>query len=299
LPEERFTPQQIRGFQLEVALGASRAEVARRHAFSPALFRRWEAQYGSTVIYSEPTEEHRQLARSWSKASSLAAAWKRFRVLNGKQWPDGETDCPPFDDEYTSTFELDAREDARWLVILEKDVAKRALLAWSTPSRPSAAHRHQLALALQYPVSEWSIRQLHAHAKASHLGMAYFGDLDPGSVHRFAAIRAGGARRLHEGGRMRHNVQWLGVGDALIRHWSRRFGWAEVPASRMIKMRLMDREYWELVKRLVPDVRDLVGRRSYGMLERGFKLEVDAFLVGEPPTEALNGFLRSGLRRFR
>jgi hypothetical protein len=49
-----------------------------------------------------------------------------------------------------------------------------------------------------------------------------------------------------------------------------------VPRWMTIRLRWLDVEYWELVKRLVPDVRALVGERAYEMLEGGTKLEVDA-----------------------
>lgn len=51
-----------------------------------------------------------------------------------------------------------------------------------------------------------------------------------------------------------------------------------LPASKTIRLDWLDREYWQLVKRLVPDVRRLIGGRAFRMHDRGFKLEADAML---------------------
>ena len=39
----------------------------------------------------------------------------------------------------------------------------------------------------------------------------------------------------------------------------------------------VEREYWAIIKRLMPGVRALVGEESFGLLESGVKAETDAF----------------------
>jgi hypothetical protein len=51
-------------------------------------------------------------------------------------------------------------------------------------------------------------------------------------------------------------------------------------------------EYWQLVKRLVPDIRRLIGARAYSLLEGGTKIETDA-LHGRPFVEEFGRRLRS------
>jgi hypothetical protein len=58
-----------------------------------------------------------------------------------------------------------------------------------------------------------------------------------------------------------------------------------------IRLGWLDQEYWQLVKRLVPDARRLLGARAYAMLESGVKLEADA-LRGEPFVEEFRRRLR-------
>jgi hypothetical protein len=52
----------------------------------------------------------------------------------------------------------------------------------------------------------------------------------------------------------------------------------EIPSAWTIKMNWLDMEYWQLVKRMVPDVRTLLGARGFALLEGGSKIEVDAFM---------------------
>jgi hypothetical protein len=59
-----------------------------------------------------------------------------------------------------------------------------------------------------------------------------------------------------------------------------------------IRLKWLDREYWQLVKRLVPDVRRLIGTRAYDLLNGGTKLETDA-LRGRPFVEEFGRRLRS------
>jgi hypothetical protein len=66
----------------------------------------------------------------------------------------------------------------------------------------------------------------------------------------------------------------------------------EVPVGMTIRLKWLDQEYWQLVKRLVPDVRRLIGARAYAMLEGGTKIEADA-LRGRPFVEELGRRLRS------
>jgi hypothetical protein len=39
----------------------------------------------------------------------------------------------------------------------------------------------------------------------------------------------------------------------------------------------VEREYWGIIKRLMPGVRSLVGQQSFELLESGLKVETDGF----------------------
>ena len=66
-----------------------------------------------------------------------------------------------------------------------------------------------------------------------------------------------------------------------------------MPIAMSIPLTWLDQEYWQLVKRLVPDVRRLIGVRAFNMLEARRKIEADA-LRGRPFVEEHERRLRSG-----
>jgi hypothetical protein len=129
-------------------------------------------------------------------------------------------------------------------------------------------------------------RTVHAHAEALGARLAFFGDLDPQALHSFAALRAGGRRALLRGTGKPLPVTWLGLDSRWLEWICRGLNVDDVPVGMTIRLGWLDQEYWQLVKRLVPDVRRLIGARAYNMLDRGTKLEVDA-LRGRPFLEEL------------
>ena len=299
MPRRRFSREEICSFQLEVARGARPSDVAKSHGFAVSNFRRWFIKHGRPHIPYEPTEVDRVRARSWRDGRSLAAAWSLYREFAKKgPWADdaelpalGDMEETPDPDE---CLILQARPDARVLVVCEKRSIEDLLGDWSGPRRPSMAHVERYALAWFPPIaSGWTARVVESHAKSLGASVAFVGDLDPQALHAFAALRAGGRKALLRGGRPRVPVRWAGVDSRWLNWICGGLSVGEVPSWMTIRLSRLDQEYWQLVKRFVPDVRALIGKRAYEMLEGGTKLEVDALRnLGAPFTEELGRRLR-------
>jgi hypothetical protein len=298
LARRRFTQREIGSFQWEVASGASQADIARKHGFSVSNFRRWFVKYGRPFIPYEPTDTDRANVRGWRQGKTLEGAWTTYREFAKQSpWAD-DAELPNFDDvdERPDEFEhlkLKTRPDARVVLVCEKMHVEKLLYEWDGPRRPSVAHATRTALAWVPPLaSSWVARTLRDHAHSLGAGLAYFGDLDPQALHSFAALRAGGRKALLRGAAKTLPITWMGLDSRWLDWVCRGFGVKDVPLSMTIRMRWLDQEYWHLVKRLLPDVRHLIGPRAYKMLDGGTKLEADA-LRGRPFVEELGRRLRA------
>lgn len=250
----------------------------------------WEVSTGRT-----PTD--RASARSWRQGKTLAKAWTLYRdSARGGPWAD-EAELPVFDDvdELPDEFEhlqLKTRPDARVVLVCEKMHVEKLLYEWEGAGCPSVAHATKTALAWLPPLaSRWAARMLADHAKSLGARLAFFGDLDPQALHAFAALRAGGRKALLRGVGNTLPVTWVGLDSKWLNWVCRGLGVKDVPLSMTIRMQWLDQEYWQLVKRLVPDVRRLIGARAYNMLDGGTKVEADA-LRARPFVEELGRRLR-------
>ena len=145
----------------------------------------------------------------------------------------------------------------------------------------------------------WACRILAAHAKTLKAPLLFFGDLDPQALHLFAALRAGGRDALRKGADSGLPIEWVGLDDRWLDFACRQMGVPDVPRGWQIPLTWLDAEYWQLVKRMVPDVRRVIGKRACGMLDAGVKLEVDAFLtaVRGPFLNELMGRIGARARR--
>jgi len=266
-----------------VVHGAKVADLGREHGFSTATFRRWARNYGTPFFPYTPTEEDRRLASEWRAEPTITRAWNRYRSLAEDDRWSLEAELPnhqPGDgpDEF-ERLTLYSRPDARVLLVCEKKVVFDAVDHWAGPKRPSVAHASAAALARVSPLpSEWACRTLYDHAARMNAPILFFGDLDPQALHVFAALRAGGRDALMRGRVGRVPVQWVGLDSRWIDLVCKKLDLADVPVGWTIRVNWLGQEYWELVKRMVPDVRKLLGARGFAMLERGTKIEVDAFL---------------------
>jgi hypothetical protein len=290
MTRRRFTPSDVASFQWAVARGAKAVDVAREHRFSPSNFHRWARSYGRPVVAYEPTDADRARARGWRKARTLAEAWRLYRdFASSGPWADN-AELPAYDEDGDSPesqrLTLQTVEDARVLLVCEKLLVQNQLETWNAPGEPSMVHRTRAALAWVPALpSRWVAETLVAHAKALGARLFFFGDLDPQALHAFAALRAGGRNALLRGGSMRRvRVTWLGIDSGWLAWTCREFGVRDVPPRMTIRLSWLDQEYWQLVKRLVPDAHRLLGARAFALLNGGAKIEADA-MQGKPFVE--------------
>jgi hypothetical protein len=130
---------------------------------------------------------------------------------------------------------------------------------------------------------------IQAHARLVGGPIGVVADLDPHGLHAFGALRSGDVDAPVILGRGLA-IEWLGIEDA----WLRRVGKTGRPlAMRTIRMRWVEREYWDIVKRFAPGVPALIGGESLALLESGYKAESDAF------QDVMPAMLRARLRRAR
>ena len=83
-------------------------------------------------------------------------------------------------------------------------------------------------------------------------------------------------------------VEWLGIDDEWLRR-TRRTNFSL--KGRLIRMPWLEREYWGIVRRMMPGVRALIGEQSFELLESGLKAESDGF------RDVMMPMLRARLRR--
>jgi len=240
----------------------------------------------------EPSAAELAALRAWRKQRSRARAWATYRraaeALDYSEVPVCDGAKP---DRYERVT-IRTWVESRALLVCEKTSVLEALDEWKDPKHPSFSFTERVSLATTpWLPSGRAVGTLAAHAREARVPIAFFGDLDPQAIHWFATLRAGGRAELLESRRRKLDVAYLGM-DSTWLDWLERT--AHGLLSSTIALRPVDREYWELVQRLVPDARALVGRRACELLDAGAKIEVDGFVMRHR-----DAFLRELRRRCR
>jgi hypothetical protein len=221
---------------------------------------------------ADPTPQQERAARTWREARTGREAWARFSKWLARTRPLSDGDATGWCDEGPGTHYLFTNPKAARLVLFQKQQVMHNFVgdtwgaAWTTrwPIDVAAPHffprPHDVALV-----------RAHAHLLGGAVGLV--ADLDPQGLHMLGALRSGNPDTPALQGRQLR-VEWLGIDDAWLRR-ARRTG--RPLTGRMIHMPWVEREYWAIIKRLMPGVRALVGEESFGVLESGVKAECEAF----------------------
>jgi len=106
---------------------------------------------------------------------------------------------------------------------------------------------------------------LAAHAKTLKAPLPFFGNLDPQAVHLLAALRAGGRDALRKRADSGLPIEWVGLDDRWLDFTCRQMGVRDIPRGWQIQLTWLDAEYWQLVKRMVPDARRGRGEGAEGL----------------------------------
>jgi len=104
------------------------------------------------------------------------------------------------------------------------------------------------------------------------LDLWFVGDLDPHDLTVFAVLRNGNAY-LEGKPRDALPVRYLGIDDRWIGICEKYLENGQPIESMTMPMRLLERELYELVREMLPDLPQLVGPRAFALLEAGMTLD--------------------------
>lgn len=246
----------------------------------------------------EPTDGDRIEARQWRTEPTLAKQWRAYEAFVRRQPDNAGGELPAFelpDGVQYERLRLRTLADARAVVVCEKLSALETLDDWRDAKHPSVTHLARVALAHMPPLpSRWTARTIAKHARDLGAPIVFVGDLDPQSVHNFAALRAGGRDDLLRGKRKEVDVAWRGIDSTWLDWLCRLETTDDVPLRVQIRLGWLDQEYWEWCKRAVPDLRRVLGARACALLDSGAKIEIDALIsmYREPFLEEMRRRLR-------
>ncbi len=233
----------------------------------------------------QPTPRQERAARRWRNAENARAAWALFRDWLNRTREDDGSDAPYWCDGSHSSHGLWTGPGANRLVLFQKQHVMDRFLPDGRGS--DRATRWKIATAtLPFAPQALDRKLIRAHARFLGGPIGVVVDLDPHGLHAFGALRSGNLDAPVIVGRGLA-IEWLGIDDA----WLRRVRKTSRPlAMRTIRMRWVEREYWEIIKRFAPNVRALIGDESFSLLETGYKAESDAF------ADVMPAMLRARLR---
>lgn len=217
--------------------------------------------------------KHERAARAWRTAPPTDA-WKRFRAFVARHADDEENTCfvPHWSLRLQFTEAWTGPKPSRLLVFQKR----HAIETFIGPGPVSRAEKLRVATVLApFAPRAFDTALLRAHVKlVGGPPLGFVGDLSPYGVHLFGALRSGDLSAPRLDRRAPLDLQWLGVDDS----WLRRADTTTHPhRSRRVTMGWFEREYWGVVKRLLPGIRGVIGVESFALLEDGCTLEIDSF----------------------
>ena len=228
-------------------------------------------------------------ARSWREAKTPRAAWQAFRRWLLRTRPHDDGDAPYWQDEHPTTYSSHHQwtgATATRLVLFQKLHVMNEFLPDGRGGDRASRWRIATATAPFAP-RPLDVELIRAHARLIGGKIGFVGDLDPHGLHVFGSLRSGDLERPDIHGR-RLVIDWMGIDGAWLARTPRT---SRSLLGRTITMKWIEREYWDIVKRFMPDVRALIGEESFALLERGSKVELEGF------ADILPTMLRLRLRR--
>jgi hypothetical protein len=233
----------------------------------------------------QPTPRQERAARRWRNAKDARAGWALFRDWLARTNEHDASDAPYWCDGAHSSHQLWNGPGANRLVLFEKQHVMDRFLPDGRGS--DRATRWSIATGtLPFAPQALDRKLIRAHARLVGGPIGVVADLDPHGLRAFGALRSGNLDAPTIVGRGL-TIEWLGIDDAWLQR-VRKTG--QRLAMRTIRMRWVEREYWDIIKRFAPGVRALIGDESFSLLENGYKAESDAFV------DVMPAILRARLR---
>ena len=237
-------------------------------------------------MQAEPHPTYERACRAWRNARTGREAWARFLEWLARARPQSDGDATGWCDKGLGSHHLLTHPAATRLVLFQKHQVMREFLPDGRGS--DWATRWRIATGTPcFWARPYDVAVVRAHARLVGGPVGLVGDLDPHGLHMLGALRSGSPAAPDLRGK-KLRVDWLGVDDewlARVRRTSRSL------KARLIRMPWVERGYWGIIKRMMPDVRALVGEQSFELLDGGLKAESDAF------TDVMVPMLRARLKR--
>lgn len=114
---------------------------------------------------------------------------------------------------------------------------------------------------------------VRAHAAHFHQPILFVGDLDPADLAAFLTLSIGSPSLKRPRGH-RLKVKYLGLGDAMIDLCLRFLGKGSLDEI-CTPMTTLEKKHFALIERMVPVLRQIVGRNALELLHSGRKLEIE------------------------
>jgi hypothetical protein len=223
-------------------------------------------------MVDDPTPQQERSSRAWREARTGREAWARFRRWLARTRPERDGDATGWCDEGLASYDLLTTPKATRLVLFHKQQVRGNFVADSRGAGWATRWRIAVATPHFFP-GPHDVTLVRAHARLIGGPVGIVADLDPQGLHMFGALRSGNPDAPNLGGK-KLSVEWLGIDDGWLRK-AHRTGRPLI--GRLIRMPWVEREYWAIIKRLMPGVRALVGEESFGLLESGVKAESEGF----------------------
>jgi hypothetical protein len=176
---------------------------------------------------------------------------------------------------------------AQPLLWLQPDSSPRALLLTQKEPvfrriAPELAKRSVAVCLVPYPTpGPKTFEAVGRWSRAFQAPPYWFGDLDPIGLMAFAVLRS----EAGEPGRppRRTRLSYIGIDDRWLQACRREVS-SDTRAldSQLIPMGRHERQHFDFLAETVPDLRALVGERSYDVLASGRKLEVEGLMTISP-----------------
>ncbi len=236
----------------------------------------------------EPTPKQERAARAWREAKTAKKAWRELRSWLQRSRPDDDGDAPHWTQGFYSTHHAWTGSSAKGLLLFQKLHVMNEFLPDGKGSDWATRWRIATAAAPLAP-TPFDVELIRAHAQLIGRPIGWFGDLDPHGLHSFGALRSGKLDAPDIAGQ-KLVVDWLGIDDAWLDAIKVKKGSLN-PVT--IRMKWAEREYWAIIKRFAPGLRQLIGDESFALLDSGVKIE------SEGMREVLPAMLRARVKQWR
>ena len=213
-----------------------------------------------------PTAKEERASRKWRETKTAKGAWRAFRAwaLATSDQVVGEA---PIEGRSHGHHEAWTGAGADRLLLFQKPHSMRAFV-----EQQRGATRGIATASVPHAPQAFDVALLAAHAKLIGGPVGWIGDLDPHGLHTYGALRSGDldAPSLEANALA---VDFIGPDDGWLEELRKT---SSTLLRHTIRMPWAEREYWTVVKQMIPGLQQLVGDESIALLDSGVKIEMES-----------------------